>query len=32
MDAVNWLLVMFEAALIAPIAIGLKQIAREHRS
>lgn len=32
MDPVSWLLVPFEAALLAPLAIGLRQIARDYRS
>lgn len=32
MDTINWLVLLFEAALLAPPAIGLRQVAREHRS
>lgn len=32
MAPVNWLLVLFEAAFLAPIVIGLRQIVREHRA
>ena len=32
METINWALLMFEAALTAPIVIGLRQIVREDHS